>query len=274
MSARTPRAAGIRLKAAKYLACAKSALQDKLAYGADAFGQVLSYAIFVFIFVNLWTAVFAGKDGISGYTRTSAIWYFIVAELAAFSGGSTFASISEEVKSGSVAYSLGRPYSFLVFQYARNFGDMLLPIASMATVGLLLGTLSAGPLPIRALLHLPAVLLSLFLGSGLSFLILSTISLAAFWVEENSAFFWIYQKLILVIGTLMPIEFLPERFQAAARLSPFSQVAWAPARLAVAYEPREALSILGVQAAWTALAAGMAFLVFHKGVKHVSVQGG
>jgi ABC-2 type transport system permease protein len=263
-----------RHKLAKYLACAKSALQDKLSYGPDAAGQALSYAIFVFIFINLWKAVFSGKIEISGYTRESAIWYFIIAELAAFASAGSFGAISEDVKSGSIAYSLGRPYSYVLFQYARNFGEMLLPEAAMAVLGILMGTLAAGPLPLRGILHLPAVLVSLFLGASLSFFILTALSLTAFWIEENSVFFWIYQKLILIIGTLMPVEFLPAGLQPLARLSPFSSVAWAPARLAVAFSPREASSILIVQALWTALAACAAFFVFNRGVKHVSVQGG
>lgn len=261
-------------KAAKYLACSASALQDKLAYAPDVAGQVISYGIFVFVFINLWAAVFAGKPGIAGYTRGSAVWYFIVAELAAFSQQGNFAAVSDDVKSGAIAYGLGRPYSYVLFQYARSAGEMVLPQILIASLGILMGTLSAGPLPLRGPLHLPAVVLSLFLGSALNFFLQTAISLTAFWVEENSVFFWIYQKFILVIGTLMPIEFLPAGFQGAARLLPFSSVAYAPARLAAAFSPGEAPAILGTQALWVIAAAGLAFFVFSRGVKHVSVQGG
>ncbi len=262
------------LKLAKYYASANSALQNKLAYRADLFGTGLTYSIFVFIFVNLWKSVFSQSAVISGYTKNMGIWYFIVAEIAAFGSSGIFKTITEEVKNGAVAYALGRPYSYLGYQFSQNLGETLPSQFILIILGSLFGFFYAGALPLGGILHLPAVLFSLSLSVCLSFFIQAAISLSAFWLEENSAFYWIYMKLILIVGTLMPVEFLPERFHLAARLSPFSSVAYAPARLAVAFEGRQALSILGVQLFWTIAAGLLASMIYRRGVKHVSVQGG
>jgi ABC-2 type transport system permease protein len=264
----------LKAKAGKYLASGTSALLSKLAYRSDVLGQGVSYAVFVFIFVNLWSAAFKGGAVIAGYTRESAIWYFIVAEIAAFSASDAFRAISEDVKTGAIAYTLGRPYGYLAYQYAQSLGGCLAPQALLVALGCAFGFLFAGPLPVSGWAQIPAVLLSLLMGMSVSFFLQAAISLTAFWVEENTAFFWIYQKLMLVLGTLMPIEFLPASIRPAALLSPFSSIAYAPARLAVAFSPREAVSILGIQAFWLLASALAASLVFKKGVKHVSVQGG
>jgi ABC-2 type transport system permease protein len=262
------------LIARKYLEGALAAAKNQLAYRAGFLGSILGFSLFVFIFINLWTAVFSGGKEIAGYTRESAIWYFIVAELAAFGASGAFWGLAEDVKTGAVAYGLGRPYNYVFFQFAQNMGNCLPQMGVMAVFGLAYGFISAGPIPGHPLIRIGATALSLVLAASASFFIQASISLTAFWFKENSAFYWIYQKFILVLGTLMPIEFLPAGLQGAARLLPTSQVAYAPARIASLASAGEALSILGIQAAWTAVMACVALFVFSRGVRRVSIQGG
>lgn len=269
-----PRRRRISLISRKYTEGALTAAKNKVAYRADYVGQALGYSLFVFIFVNLWTAVFQGGKEIAGYTRESAIWYFIVAELAAFGGTGAFWSLADDVKTGAVAYGLGRPYSYLLFQYAQNLGNVLPGLGLLAVLGAGYGLISAGALPGNLLARFAGTSVSLLLAISASFLIQACISLTAFWFEENAAFYWIYQKFILVLGTLMPIEFLPAPLQAAARLLPTSQVAYAPARIAAMGDLGEAISLMGVQAAWIAVLGFIATAIFRLGVRRVSVQGG
>jgi ABC-2 type transport system permease protein len=258
----------------KYSEAAGTALRERLAYRADLVGQVLSYSIFVFIFANLWRAVFGGRTEIAGYSRAACVWYFIVAELAAFGGSGPFQSLAEEVKSGAIAYGLGRPYSFLLFQYAQQLGRCLPTLALLSAAGMAFGLGFAGILPGNNLARALLAPLSLLLSTAISYLIQACIGLTAFWLEENAAFYWIFMKLILVLGTLTPIEFLPDWAHAPARLLPTSQVAYAPARIAAAGNPAEAAALLGIQAAWCAALGILASAIYAKGAKHVAIQGG
>lgn len=107
------------------------------------------------------------------------------------------------MKSGQVAYLVIRPYDFVGFSYAQGAGKALAAIA---------------------------------LAGGVQFFLQLAIAMTAFCVEENAAFFWIFQKLVLVVGTLMPLEFLPQAAQRAAWWSPFPAMSYAPARLASVWE--------------------------------------
>ncbi len=267
-------AARLRLMLRKYLEGGAVSLRNQLAYRAGFVGGAVAFSIFVFIFVNLWAAVFSGGKEIAGYTRATAIWYFIVAELGAFGASGAYWTLAEDVKTGAIAYGLGRPYSYVFFQFAQNMGATLPKMALLGVLGLGYGFIAAGPIPGDPFVRFGLGTISLLLAASASFFIQAVIGLTAFWFEENSAFFWIHQKFVLVAGTLMPVEFLPDGIKEWARLLPTSQVAWAPARIASIAGLPEALSILGVQAAWTAVLACVALGVFSLGVKRVSVQGG
>jgi ABC-2 type transport system permease protein len=274
MSAAPPsRSFNLGAKARKYGAALKSGALTRLAYRSELIGSGLSFALFVFLFINVWAAVFAGKDELSGYTREACVWYFIVAELVIFGMQGAFTELADEVKSGSVAYGLGRPYSFPLYQMAQHFGSALAGSAALAPSGIAMGLLATGACPMSGPAHAALALASFAMGLALHFALILSVALSAFWVEENSAFFWIYSKVLLVTGTFMPLEFLPEWAQGALRWTPLPYVTWAPAR-AFARLDEETLAIMAAQAAWLAGGMAMAFFLFNKGVRRVSIQGG
>jgi ABC-2 type transport system permease protein len=98
--------------------------------------------------------------------------------------------------------------------------------------------------------------------------------MTAFWLEENAAIFWIFQKLALVVGTFLPLEFLPRTVQAVARWTPFPYLSWASARIAVAWSAPEALFLLAEQGAWVLAAALLCRAIFAAGRGKITVNGG
>jgi len=262
------------LRARKYGVAAGVSLRNRLAYAGNFASSMATYALFIFVFSRIWTAVFAASGpAIAGYDRVMCIWYFIVAEVPMFGFGHFFHTLAQDMKSGQVAYLLGRPYSFVGYHYADGMGAALLEAGILLAEGILLGGLLAGALPLRSLVQLLAVLFSLLLAGSLQFLLQFAIAMTAFWFEENTAFFWIFQKIALVVGTLLPIEFLPEAAQRIVRWTPFPSLAYAPARLAVAFGPASG-GLLLEQAAWVVAAAAVCRLVFGVGRTKIASQGG
>jgi len=153
-------------------------------------------------------------------------------------------------------------------------GPALADCLVLALEGMLLGRIFAGPLPVNSPGQAAALAASLFLAGCLQFFLQFAISMTAFWLEENAALFWIFQKLALVVGTLLPLEFLPPAARSVARWTPFPYLSWAPARIAVAWDPAEALGLLAAQAAWTAAAALLCKAVFSAGSRKITVNGG
>ncbi len=121
---------------------------------------------------------------------------------------------------------------------------------------------------------IPFIIVSFILSITMNFFILMSLGLLAFYFEENSPFYFIYQKLLFVFGMLLPIEFLPIWAQGILRYLPFSLITWAPAKMVVDFSYEHALSVLPLQTAWCIGAVLLALFVFSRGVRKVNVHGG
>lgn len=270
MSIAPPRATAL----GKYAAIGEVSLKNRLAYRGNFLSGLLTYGLFVFVFSRIWAAAYASKASIAGYDFRMSVWYFVVAEVSVFGFGRFFWGLADDIKSGAVAYLLGRPYSFVGYHFAEIYGPSLLDAALYLVEGAAIGILAAGLPRGLAAWRVLALLLSLAVAGALQFFLQMAIAMTAFWVEENTAFFWIFQKLALVIGTLLPLEFLPGAVQTAAWCTPLPSLSYAPARIAVAATPGQAAALVGVQCAWLAASALLCRLIFGAGSSRIAIQGG
>ena len=266
---------GPRAKLRKYVLAGSTALRNRWAYPADVLGLVFSYGLFVFVFSSLWTAAYAGKASLAGYTQHQLTWYFILSELMLFGMGSgTFNNLSADIKTGQVAYTLCRPWSVPLKALAENLACALSLIAPFALVGWVVGSLNTGPWAAVAWLQVPVLVLSFFCSLILLFLCQFLLSLTAFWVEENAAFLWIHQKLALVLGTFLPLEFFPAEWRPWVEATPYGWLTYPPGRLAVAFDAQEVAHLLTGQLLWIGLLSGAVALVFAAGRRRTVLQGG
>jgi len=281
MSARELHGAGLRVlgaKIRKYRVAAAVALSERAAYRGSFLGSAFAYGLFVFVFSRIWTSVFADRSILEGYSRVQLIWYFIVAELPGVSFSGAFWTLSQDVKSGQVAYLVSKPYDFVLYSWAQGLGRAAANCAFLAIEGIVLGLILAGLPPLAAGSAFVAVLASLT-GLGLalcvSFLLNLALSLTAFWVEENAAFYWIFQKLALIAGTLVPLEFLPAFAQRVAWWTPFPALAYVPAKLFAAWPGGGvALGLLASQLAWALGAFALCEAVYALARGRLAVNGG
>jgi ABC-type uncharacterized transport system, permease component len=265
----------ILAKARKYAAAASSALRERIAYRGSYLGSALAYGLFVFVFSRIWASAYSSRAEIDGYGQSQMVWYFIVAELSSFAFSGNFWSLARDMKSGDVAYLLARPYSFVLYNYAQGMGRALGNYALFMVEGAILGLVAVGAPPLGSLGQALCVVAALALAGSVYFLLSLALAMTAFWIEENSAFYWIFQKLALIVGTLIPIELLPDAAQRVAWCSPFPAISYAPARLFAAWRGSgDAVALLGYQALWLALAAGLCQGVYALGRNKLTVNGG
>ncbi|TFG83091.1 MAG: hypothetical protein E4H20_06280, partial [Spirochaetales bacterium] len=168
--------------------------------------------------------------------------------------------------------------------YAERVGGSLVDALIIMVEGLLVGLLLVGIPPaidptqghgmIVEAGRAGLLVVSLLLAGSLNFFLQFSIAMTAFWLEENEAFFWIYQKLALVVGTLIPIEFLPAVAARAALWTPFPYLSYAPARIAVAFTWAEAGSLVLRQGAWVLAAMILARGIFAAGSRRIALNGG
>lgn len=261
-------------KLKKYFIITKVSVINSIAYRANTIARFCFYTLFIYIFMKLWHAIYQ-EGNVHGYTNTQMSWYLIMTEFISFSCSSSIYNVmNDDIKSGAIAYQLGRPMHYVFYQFANSIGQILMNAVSFGSFAILLGFIFAGPLNSFTLEELPALLLSIVLSITLNYFFLMLIGLSAFVMEENFAMYLIYQKLSFMLGMFLPVEFLPEWMQIIAKHLPFSYVHWAPAKLFVNYSPELAMELIPSQIIWTVVSIVLVLLSYHIMVRHLQVNGG
>ena len=258
----------------KFAVIARISLANAVTYRVSLLSRFCFYTLFIYIFMSLWRAIY--KEGeVHGYTYAQIVWYLVMTEFIGFAcGTNVLNTMNADVKSGAIAYQLGRPVHYVLYQMASTLGQVLLNIFSFGILAVILGLVFVGPLGGFTVLTLPPLILSVALGILLHFFIMMLIGLSAFVMEDNFALYLIYQKATFMLGMFLPVEFLPAWLQRIAVNLPFSYVFWAPAKIFVDYSPGLALELLPRQGMWAAAAVVLTFLCYRFSVRRLQVNGG
>jgi ABC-2 type transport system permease protein len=264
----------IYTKIRKYATIIQVSLTNAFVYRAVIFARFGFYALFIYVFMSLWRAIYQ-EGSVHGYSYIQIVWYLIVTEFIVFSSNSGFyTQMSEDIKTGEIAYFLGRPTHYVLYQLANSAGQILVNMGFIGLLGLSLGLIFVGPLDTFRPEGIPAMLIAIALGLVLNFFVLMLIGLSAFVMEDNTAMYLIYQKLVFMLGMFLPVEFLPAWLQPVALSLPFSYVCWAPAKLVVDYSPPLFVQLVSRQLMWVVLLMAAVFFVYRICQRRLQVNGG
>lgn len=260
----------------KYRQISKTTMSNSLVYFWNFLSKNLFFVFIMFIYLMLWKSIYSQKGPIiGGLTLNQMIWYLVVTELVTLSRTDIHLQINEDVKSGNIAYLLNKPYNYVLYCFSYFIGEIGIKLLTNGIIGLAIGFIYAGGLKGFNLLHLPFVLLSLIVGCSINFFIYITLALTSFWFEDNTAFFWIYSKLIFTLGgMLIPIELFPKWLQGLSHYLPFAYVTYAPAKLAVDFSFFNFYKQFSVQLLYLGIFFTLAMVLYRKGVKDINVNGG
>lgn len=261
-------------KLRKYVVIMRVSLSNTLAYRASILSRFCFYTLFIYVFMGLWRAIYQ-EGSVHGYSYTQMVWYLIMTEFIGFACSSNiFNTMNEDVKSGSIAYLLGRPTHYVFYQLANSLGQIFINFLSFGLLAIILGFVFVGPLPTFQLSGLLPLMLSIALSILLNYFFLMLIGLSSFIMEDNFALFLIYQKINFMLGMFLPVEFLPSWLQPVAKNLPFSYVYWAPAKIFVDYSPGLFAELITRQAVWMVLIAALVLLCYRGGIHRLQVNGG
>jgi len=259
----------------KYWAIFQITLVNSLAYPGELIGRSLLIIPFMWIFYQLWNITFraAGSEVISGMTLYSTMWYLMMAETIELSRPALARTISDNVKDGSIAYLLNKPYNFLLYQFSNSMGETLFRALMNAVFGGLVVWWLVGPPPTPlGWLFAFIALLGTWI---LNFCITCLIGLSAFLVEDVSPFLWIYQKFIFILGGfLIPLDFYPNWLQAIAKALPFAAMIYGPSRLFVSPTIELLANVLLMQFTWITVLGLTLVIAYRRGVAYLTVNGG
>ena len=270
-----PGRGGVR-QIVKYLAVGRMGFATAVAYRGEHLLRTAFLVLILYAFAVLWRTVYGASQAqvIEGFTLPAMIWYLVITEAIVFSRPRLAGRIDTEVKSGTLAYTLVRPYSYIMFHYAQSLGEALARGLMSFMVGGVTVSLLIGPPPFNVA-NIGFFAVALWLGATIDFLLTFAVGLLAFWIEETSPLAFIQDRLLMLLGGMMlPLEVFPAVLRTIAGWLPLSMIIYAPARLLVGATTLKPWPVLMAQVAWLAVAAVVCSATFRAGVKRVNVHGG
>jgi ABC-2 type transport system permease protein len=251
-----------------------TALRSQMKYLTAIMIRNLFFVMVLFIFTSIWRVAYAGRELIAGFTMVQILWYLSFTEVVEMSKSRLMTPIQEEVKEGTIAYNLLRPYDYIWFYLVRGYGESLVALVPMLIVGGVASALLVGPLPGYASNIGPGIVLMLG-GLGLHLMLQIIIGLLAFWMEESFPVYLLIQKMVFILGGLFfPIDLFPDWLAGISRNLPFAFITYWPARLTVNFDGGLWLRALAGQIIYFALLALLARALFRAGMKNLESNGG
>jgi len=257
--------------AAKYLAVLRFSMTMARYERAELYGRVAFFVVILGVFSSLWRVVAEAGMPLAAEPRT-LVWYLAITEWILLSAPPIYIEIQEAIRRGDVVYRLGRPVSYALSEFASGLGLLLARAPVLGVTAFVCASIFTRWLPpYRALLLLvpfglaaAALITALYLVMGL----------LAFWLQDVSPVFWVWQKLLFVLGGLMlPLEIYPDFVRRVAAFTPFPVVLAEPASFVLRshVEAPVLLLHLGV---WSCLIALTACWMFRRAALGLSVNGG
>lgn len=261
----------------KYIVIYRSVVMENIQYVVNIAMGFLSYFIINFVMINLWDYMYGTSgEAIAGYGKEQMIWYVMITEMIWFGArGATVArQVSTDIRNGNIVYMVNKPYYYPFYVMAKYTGEWSVQLPMYAGLAVVMGMAMVGRLPGFRAAALLAVILCVILGITINAGFKLCISLLSFWIEDAHPFQWLYDKLILVIGVIFPIEIFPEKLQPFFRLTPIYTVCYGPAKLVVDFSGEKCMEILCAQLLYVLAGGILIYLVYRKGVKKLYVNGG
>ena len=261
----------------KYLYIFKSEVMTNMQYIFNLLVGFISYFILIFIFLNLWKYIYSDPNElINGYNMNQMIWYVIITEILWMSlgGRKLCRKICEDVRGGNIAYNINKPYSYIGYILSSHLGSVVVKGSIFTILGMLLGLIFLGKFPHLTLLSIIIVLITSLLATIINTLFVIFIGLFSFIIEDANPFWWLYSKVILVFGTLFPIEYFPGIIKTILSYSPIYAVSYGPAKLFVDFSIPNMVNVIIVQIIYLIIIYVLCLLIYRKGVRKLNVNGG
>lgn len=234
----------------------------------------LFFLMVLFIFTSIWKVVFAQRSLVAGFSMAQMLWYLSFTEVVEMSKSRLMIPIQQEVREGTIAYNLTRPFHYIRFYLVRGMGESLVAAVPMLIIGGIGSYVLVGPLPNYWGAIGPALAL-MAMGVFIHLMLQICIGLLAFWMEDSFPVYLLIQKAVFILGGLFfPIDLFPGWLAGISRLLPFAFITYWPARLAVKFEPAFFMPVLAVQAGYVLLFYLLAVALYRRGIRRIEVNGG
>lgn len=257
---------------AKYTAFAALGFRQARAEPGELLGRVLFFTLILGVFSAIWRAVAEAGTAVQRNPR-EMLWYLALTEWVVMSAPMVQFQIEEDIRRGDVAYQIARPASWLGARFAHGLGALAVRAPVLLLVACAVAWIYVGP-PQRPAALAVAIVFGLVAAIVMT-LFHVTIGVVAFWLGDVAPAYWIWQKLLFVLGgLLLPLQFYPELFVRLALLTPFPALLAGPASLATGDPLMHPGTLALIIAGWALAGWAIARAAFGRAVRRLHVNGG
>jgi len=256
----------------KYAAFFRIAAAQARRERGELYGRVAFFAVILGVFSSLWRAVAEAGMPMPADPK-SLVWYLAATEWILLSAPPVHIEIQEAIRRGDVECRLSRPVSFVVAELAAGLGLVavrtpLLGLTAFSCAWVFTGwtpPLSTIATVVPFGLVATALITALQLGIGL----------LAFWLQDVSPVYWVWQKLMFVLGGLMlPIGLYPEFIQRVAAFTPFPILLAGPASFVLQNGSARPGVLARSLVIWSCATAIALYWTFRRATSTLSINGG
>lgn len=202
--------------------------EDILQERSRAFVYFILNILNPLIIMLFWNGVSSKTSSIAGFTRTDIVtYYLLMMVVVTFVESHVEDSIAKrDIKEGGLVSYLLRPFSYVTIKFFQELPHRLL----QGMFGIMAYALLMFTLPVAIMPHITIEsILLLTLSYILSFFMMSSVSLIAFWfIEIGGLMNTLDVMKVIFSGLLLPIAFLPSQLMDIALLTPFPYMLYFP----------------------------------------------
>ncbi len=257
---------------AKYAAFARISASEAQRERNELYGRMVFFAVILGVFSSLWRVV--AEAGMPMTTDPkSLVWYLAATEWILLSAPPIHMEMQEAIRRGDVLYRLGHPVSYVCAEFASGLGLLAVRAPFLGLTAFVCAFAFTGWTP-------PLITLLIVVPFGLAASALVTasylgIGLLAFWIHDVAPVYWVWQKLMFILGGLMlPLELYPTFIQRAAAFTPFPTLLAAPASFMLGIPLVSPRALAGALVLWSGATAFAVSWMFRRAVSTVTINGG
>ncbi len=258
----------------KYNSIFFTSIKSNLTYIGEMFYGTIFMLVIMYIFINLWKAAFATNNMHVNMGYVETVWYLLITQAIIFSLNPAYITISEEVQSGSIAYTMNRPYNYLFYHFFNGLGDSVIRFIINLSTGSVLVISLVGSLQFKLFYVIPLVVI-VFMSFLLNYCINALIGLSSFFIEEAEGVAFIYKKFLYLLGgVLIPLDFFPTTLKTIVHYLPFAFITFSPSKLFVHFDVHQYYQVFSGQLIWICLLTILLGIVFRIGRRKLTINGG
>lgn len=225
------------------------------------------------IFAQIWKLA-AVKKGIIGLHQTEILWYIALNQWIIVARPYVHYEIKDDLVGGNLACLLPRPVSYLWATFFGAVGQFTVNFIILGLVAFLFTWWQVGEIPFQILGFFILIFFA-FQAGLLSILFRMIIGLIAFWIYEIHPIDWVSEKLLFVLGGYMlPLTIYPVWLQTLAHFTPFPVILGQRSALIFNFNTHDMFVLALTIFAWEIFAVLLLLLVYQKGLRNLTVEGG